>query len=118
AFEVTPESLGEGFDPERPLANRAIRYWPWPLGATTKAPLAEAAEQSAEGQLVSMREDKERARLLYVGFTRARDHLVFAARVSKGKQKTPWLDALCNPDGEPIVELPAQESDRANGETL
>ncbi|HEX3598384.1 MAG TPA: UvrD-helicase domain-containing protein, partial [Polyangiaceae bacterium] len=33
AFAVTPESLGGAFDPERPLANRAIRYWPWPLGS-------------------------------------------------------------------------------------
>ena len=109
AFDVTPESLGEGFDPARPLANRAIRYWPWPLGLIKKAPLAGAAEQSPEGRLVAQREDKERARLLYVGFTRARDHLVLAVRVAKtGKAKTEWLDALSDAEGAPIVELPLE----------
>jgi ATP-dependent exoDNAse (exonuclease V) beta subunit len=113
AFEVSPESLGEGFDPERPLANRAIRYWPWPLGALEKAPLADAAAQSPQGREVAMREDKERARLLYVGFTRARDHLVLAARVAKEKAKTKWLDALCASDGDPLVELPVSAADGA-----
>jgi ATP-dependent exoDNAse (exonuclease V) beta subunit len=116
AFEVTPESLGSGFDPERPLANRGIRYWPWPLGATKKARLAVAAEQSAEGRLVSLREDKERARLLYVGFTRARDHLVLAVRAG-GKSKMAWLDTLCDAEGAPLVELPASADDGAVAET-
>ena len=111
AFEVAPESLGCTFDPERPLTNRSIRYWPWPLGATQKAPLADAAADSPEGRQVSLREDKERARLLYVGFTRARDHLVLAGRVSKQRLKTAWLDALCSADGEPLVELPVTAAD-------
>jgi ATP-dependent exoDNAse (exonuclease V) beta subunit len=94
AFEVMPESHGDGFDPERPLANRRIRYWPWPFGATKKAPLADRAEESPEGRDVAVREDKERARLLYVGFTRTRDHLVLSARVGKSGAKTALLDAL------------------------
>ena len=117
AFEVTPESLGGTFDPERPLANRSIRYWPWPLGATQKAPLADAAAESPEGRQVSQREDKERARLLYVGFTRARDHLVLAGRVSKQRLKTAWLDALCSSDGEPLVELPVTAPDGSIAQT-
>lgn len=117
AFDVTPESTGEGFDPERPLANRAIRYWPWPFGSTQRVPLADAAAQSSEGRLVSMREDKERARLLYVGFTRARDHLVLAARVAKGGAKTAWLDALSDEEGAPLVELPVTAEDGALAET-
>ena len=111
AFDVAPEFLGGTFDPARPLANRSIRYWPWPLGATQKAPLADAAAESPEGRQVSQREDKERARLLYVGFTRARDHLVLAGRVSKQRLKTAWLDALCSADGEPLVELPVTALD-------
>lgn len=43
-------TASRAFDPERPLANRSIRYWPWPLGATKNAPLAERAEASAEGR--------------------------------------------------------------------
>ncbi|MBX3219769.1 MAG: UvrD-helicase domain-containing protein [Labilithrix sp.] len=117
AFEVTPESLGETFDPDHPLANRAIRYWPWPLGSKKNAPLADAAAQSDEGRLVALREEKERARLLYVGFTRARDHLVLAARVSRGGAKTAWLDALADAEGAPLVELPASAADGAVDET-
>ena len=117
AFDVAPESLGGTFDPERPLANRSIRYWPWPLGATQKAPLADAAADSPEGRQVSQREDKERARLLYVGFTRARDHLVLAGRVSKQRLKTAWLDALCSADGEPLVELPVTAVDGTVAQT-
>ena len=114
AWEVCPESDGGGgsFDPEHPLAGRWIRYWPKPLGGLKKAPLLEAAEQSEEGERVAKREEKERARLLYVGFTRARDHLVLAVRVStsttKATKKTEavvttkaacqWLDALVGPD--------------------
>lgn len=124
AFEVCPESDSATFDPEDPLAGRWIRYWPWPLGGLEKAPLAEYAEASPEGTRVAEREEKERARLLYVGFTRARDHLVLAARVktSKGTKKVPpaataeceWLDALADGDGEPLLALPV---DAANGAT-
>ncbi len=117
AFEVMPESFGAGFDPERPLANRRIRYWPWPFGQTKRAPLAERAEQSAEGREVSMREDRERVRLLYVGFTRARDHLVLAARASNGGAKTPWLDTLCGEDGATLIELPTAAADRTIADT-
>jgi hypothetical protein len=82
-----------------------------------KAPLAEAAAQSAEGRAVSQREDKERARLLYVGFTRARDHLVLAARISKERVKTAWLDALCDANGVPLVELPVAAGDGTIAQT-
>ncbi|MBX3226493.1 MAG: UvrD-helicase domain-containing protein [Labilithrix sp.] len=117
AFEVTPEAAGAGFDPERPLANRSIRYWPWPLGATKNAPLADRAEASPEGQAVSLRERKERARLLYVGFTRARDHLVLAARVSKHKAKTAWLDVLADEEGDALLDLPFEAADGATATT-
>jgi len=119
AFEVMPEAYGDGFDPEHPLANRRIRYWPWPFGAAKKAPLADRAEQSPEGREVATREDKERARLLYVGFTRARDHLVLAARAARagnGGAKTAWLDGLRDEDG-PLVSLPAAAADGAVAET-
>lgn len=113
AFEVQPESDRKGgdFDPAAPLDGRWIRYWPWPLGALEKAPLAEAAERSPEGQLVAVREQMERLRLLYVGFTRARDHLVLAARLSKGKTNTLWLDELTDASGAPLLVLPSGASD-------
>lgn len=105
AFDVAPESEGQAFDPARPLEGRWIRYWPWPFGATKKVPLTEAASQSAIGKEVALREDKERARLLYVGFTRARDHLVLAVRAGKKGPKAQWLDALSDDQGAPLVTL-------------
>jgi ATP-dependent exoDNAse (exonuclease V) beta subunit len=113
AFDVRPESDRDegGFDPERPLAGRWIRYWPWPLGVLKKAPLADQAAQSAEGLRVADREDKERTRLLYVGFTRARDHLVLAIRVARGKAASQWLDDLKDASGNSALELPLEAAD-------
>jgi ATP-dependent exoDNAse (exonuclease V) beta subunit len=58
-----------------------------------------------------MREDKERARLLYVGFTRARDHLILAVRTQGSKTKTAWLDALCGADGSPLIAVSSSAAD-------
>ncbi|HSO33156.1 MAG TPA: UvrD-helicase domain-containing protein, partial [Labilithrix sp.] len=124
AFDVSPESDdARPFDPLDPLAGRWIRYWPWPLGGLRSGPLLDGAEQSPEGQRVRAREEKERARLLYVGLTRARDHLVLAVRVrtSKGSKKEPpattadakWLDALADGAGKPLVVLPVAAADGA-----
>lgn len=119
AFEVSPESERSEFDPERPLEGRWIRYWPWPLGTLRKAPLADAAEQSMEGKRVAAREEKERARLLYVGFTRARDHLVLAARgkvTNKGfSANTTWLDSLADAQGGALLALPLSTADGSDG---
>ena len=121
AFDVASESDAQAFDPTDPLAGRWIRYWPWPFGTTKKAPLADHAEASAEGQRVQQREERERARLLYVGFTRARDHLVLATRTrtKAATKKTPeivtascaWLDTLASGAGEPLLSLPVRASD-------
>jgi ATP-dependent exoDNAse (exonuclease V) beta subunit len=76
---------------------------------------------------VGQREEKERARLLYVGFTRARDHLVLAVRVSTSTTKATktkeavvttkaccqWLDALAAEDGAPLLGLPVEAADGA-----
>ena len=110
-FDVAPESDHPRFDPHEPLGGRSIRYWPWPYGAQKKTRLADVAEASAVGRMVSAREDKERVRLLYVGFTRARDHLVLALRQDKkGRRKTEWLDTLCDQAGAPLVDLPSASS--------
>lgn len=113
AFEVRPESERDDadFDATDPLAGRWIRYWPWPLGDLDKAPLADAAERSPEGRRVASREETERVRLLYVGFTRARDHLVLATRIAKAAAKVPWLDVLRSRDGAPLLSLPIDASD-------
>lgn len=108
AFDVTPETDRETFDAASPLAGRWIRYWPWPLSPSQRGsgPLAERAEASAVGRSIAERERRERVRLLYVAFTRARDHLILAVplRKTKGASKA-WLDELRDSAG-PLLTLP------------
>lgn len=108
AFSVQPVSAREAFDPTDPLGGRWIRYFPWPYGRHRSAPLADAVANAEEGQHVRHREARERVRLLYVGFTRARDHLVLAVRPGRQRPNTPWLDELCDGSGAALLSLPAQ----------
>jgi ATP-dependent exoDNAse (exonuclease V) beta subunit len=105
AFEVSPETERAEFDPRDPLGNRWIRYWPWPYGAQRKTGLWDTVAASPEGMAVAAREERERVRLLYVGFTRARDHLILAARMGKQGLKTAWLDELCDHHEKPLIEV-------------
>jgi len=105
AFDVAPETDRQIFDASDPLGARWIRYWPWPLGAQQDVPLAERAAQSAVGKAIAERDGRERARLLYVGFTRARDHLILGVRLAKKGPCTNWLDELNDGTG-PLLTLP------------
>lgn len=131
AFDVLPQSDAAEFDPQDPLAGRWIHYWPWPFGAKKALPLDGYAAASEQGRDVALREEKERARLLYVGFTRARDHLVLAVPVRDNKDgpkpQTAWLDTLADSKGKPVLALPTEATDgtvaaceirRADGTTL
>ena len=90
---------------EDPLAGRILRYWPWPYGAQRKdVGLDVSAPLCCEGQLALNDERLERTRLLYVGLTRARDHV---ALVLAGG--TDWLNELCTADGQPLVTIGADE---------
>src|SRR5690606_15034856 len=105
-FDVLPETDRDGFDATDPLGQRWIRYWPWPLGAERNAPLRELAASSSAGRRLAQRESRERVRLLYVGFTRAKDHLVLLVPITKkGEQRSAWLDELRDADG-PLLDLP------------
>jgi ATP-dependent exoDNAse (exonuclease V) beta subunit len=106
AFEVTPETDRVGFDAADPLGGRWIRYWPWPLGQQRTAPLRDRAAESVVGKRITRRDARERARLLYVGFTRARDHLILGvATDAKGKPRVNWLNELEDDEG-PLLRLP------------
>jgi ATP-dependent helicase/nuclease subunit A len=105
AFEVALETDGRPFNPEQPLAGRWIRYWPWPLGAQRQTPLRERAESSDTGRRVAERERRERVRLQYVGWTRARDHLVLGVRRQRKGPCIDWLDELADERG-PLLTLP------------
>ena len=69
-------------DPEKPLglddplANRCVRFWPWPFGGQkTGIPLQDRIESSTIGREAMRTATQEELRLLYVGLTRARDRL-------------------------------------------
>lgn len=98
---------GRGPDWSDPLANRRLRYWPWPYGAQKKdTGLDEAAADAPEGRAAAQHELLERTRLLYVGATRAKDHLVFAVN---GKKTQTWLEELRGVDGTPLVHFVGDE---------
>lgn len=74
------------FDPGAPLANRRLRFWPWPFGELkTNIQLADSIAASPAGQKAQQASEEEELRLLYVGFTRARDLLIPVIR--RGEQQ-------------------------------
>jgi ATP-dependent helicase/nuclease subunit A len=80
------------FDARKPLANRRIRFWPWPFGHHRKdIALLTRIENETVATEASAAADREALRLLYVGFTRARDILVL---ITRSGQSTEWLDLL------------------------
>lgn len=97
------------FDANEPLANRAIRYWPWPFGAQKKVPVADAIALTPEAQDFRRSAVGEASRLLYVSMTRARD-LMILARSSRNPQGE-WISSLDAPwllhgPGEESITLP------------
>lgn len=89
---VLKDDASKGFSFAEPLANRRLSFWPWPFGAQQKGiPLADKIEQSGAGKEAMLSAQAEELRLLYVGFTRARDLLVL---VIEKEQPHPWLDLL------------------------
>jgi len=106
-FEPVAEVDGE-LDWRRPLANRWIRYWPWPYGLSgSGCDLDANAIASALGRAAWRRAVQEDTRLLYVGVTRARDYLVLA---TPAKGTPNWLKVLDDPDGTQHLTFP-DESD-------
>jgi len=106
AFGVKIQSPEAPLDPERPLEGRWIRYFPRPLAGRTKSlGFAEREAESEQGREARQDEQCERARLLYVGCTRARDHLILAARNRNGELATQWLDELRDSSGSSLLQL-------------
>lgn len=100
-FAGTPfEPSVSGGDPAKgkPLHGRQISFWPHPFNGTKALGLKEDAEQTPEGQAAAAIVAAEEQRLLYVGFTRPKELLVLATRVSELKagdsHKHKWLDGL------------------------
>jgi ATP-dependent exoDNAse (exonuclease V) beta subunit len=100
------------FDPARPLADRWIRYWPWPYGKlSARLELADRADGGPEAAALRDDEARERVRLLYVAFTRARDRLVLAGAVKRGVPAVVALDPLRDEAGQPVLRVPFGSAD-------
>jgi ATP-dependent helicase/nuclease subunit A len=69
------------FDMADPLADRWIRYWPNPYrSATQLGAVRTAYERTVAHRDIVAKANREALRVLYVGWTRARDRLVLAAK--------------------------------------
>lgn len=98
-FGLTAEDENEP-DWSSPLAGRVLRYWPWPYGEQQKGvDLDVSAPASPQGMAADAAERLERTRLLYVGMTRARDHLALATTGGA----LAWLGELQDDAGAALV---------------
>lgn len=112
-WEVTADAIDpqEPFNLDEPLANRRLRFWPWPFGQQKSAiPMRANVESGEFGQIARRKAEDEELRLLYVGLTRARDLLVLVREKDRPAEsldclQAPWLQ----PGNDPLV-LPDQTS--------
>lgn len=118
AFDVHVMNGPHPFSFEKPLASRWIRYWPDPFaprpnrfggGNPARGSMAvhAAVDTSPERQSVLVREAKENLRLLYVGWTRARDRVVLATR--SGKLLESGFEVIADRGGKPLLAEPAAD---------
>jgi ATP-dependent helicase/nuclease subunit A len=105
AFGVHVVCDREGFDFGAPLGGRWIRYWPDPYAPQTGTALHDSVRNGPEHDVAARRDAGETLRLLYVGWTRARDRLVLTGRPGKAIGRT--LGLLCDRDGKPLLSEPA-----------
>jgi ATP-dependent exoDNAse (exonuclease V) beta subunit len=104
-LHVTSDRAAKDIDWKNPLADRSLRFWPWPFGPQKKdIVLDTTAFNSPEGQEAVRIEREERARVLYVGATRARDYLVLA--LPPTKKGWAWLDELRSGGAGPAIAVP------------
>ena len=104
----------EGYVPGRPLAGRWLRWWPYPYGTQKNDILLRDSASGSEAAIqIRARERQERARLLYVGFTRPRDRLVLFAQMGKDGALTEWLDELADTEGRSVLQCPWEVSSGA-----
>lgn len=105
ALGIHVDTDHDSFDLAAPLADRWIRYWPYPYGGISSGiPLISRLAQVPEQQAVVDRHWRQELRLLYVGWTRARDRVILASGTkdfSKGVLK------LISNDQGPLLDEPA-----------
>lgn len=77
-FGFSVRTDGRPFSIETPLAGRWVRYWPNPFHPSQTTELRRKLESAPDAEAEKVEADKQELRLLYVGWTRARDRLVLA----------------------------------------
>jgi len=87
-----------------PLADRWIRYWPNPYHPRTKAEFHERIERHEAYKAAKDVERRENLRLLYVGWTRARDRVVLTS--PEGKLEAGMLEGLRDEKGAGLLAEP------------
>ncbi|TXF90837.1 AAA family ATPase [Neolewinella aurantiaca] len=105
---ISVEAEKEEVDLSRPLADRWLKYWVNPYGRQTKG--VDWLEALSESQWQVRSTDAataEEARLLYVGFTRARDYLILPTN----KDGAPWLDRAFARGGGTVPVLTPDSTD-------
>jgi ATP-dependent exoDNAse (exonuclease V) beta subunit len=81
ALGVQVVAARAGFDVAAPLAERWVRYWPQPYHPMhRKTAFHQRLGAAPETAAARAREERQAMRLLYVGWTRARDRVVLAGR--------------------------------------
>lgn len=92
-----------------PLGDRWIRYWPFPYGRMSRGiPLLSRLASHPATTAAIERSRREEMRLLYVGWTRARDRLVLAARPGELTEgvlallETGSSEGVVEPDGDEV----------------
>jgi len=108
ALPLRVSVIGESdFQLEDPLADRWIRYWPNPYGNfKTGAPFHERLMESPATLAKVEQEGRQELRLLYVGWTRARDKVVLAGRA--GNLQKGILRFLVDDKGNHLLETPEE----------
>lgn len=86
AFGVHVESDVLAVDPREPLLGRWVRYWPGIYGRKAEGGLRSVVARHDLQRALDERADREELRLLYVGWTRARDRLVIPGPSGDGHE--------------------------------
>lgn len=104
---VQVQSDGEAVDLADPLRGLWIRYWPSPYHPTQRTtPFHRRVAAHPADAEARTREEKQLLRLLYVGWTRARDRLVLAGPGGLFLERDGML-ALLNDGERPLLSRPA-----------
>ena len=112
-----PEMAAAQIDLAAPLAGRWLRYWQTPyLGVNKHTPFYDRLVEDRLAAQAQAQREREKLRLLYVGWTRAQDRLVLACHASSDKLLGGTLALLRDAAG-PLITMPMAGTVDWAGET-